>query len=60
MQAKLIQLTDEAWQAIDEVRGKQSRAGFIENLLWRNRAIKATGKKRQPRPKCGPRPRKTK
>lgn len=53
MEAKLIQLTDSLWAAIDAARGPEGRAAFIEGVLWRSRAIRDTGYEREARTERG-------
>jgi len=36
----LIELTDVLWDAIDAVRGEQSRSAWIEDVLLRQRGIR--------------------
>ena len=57
MKKKLIVLSDELWQAIDDARGHAPRNPWIESQLWRLKAIKAgaesTGVQKPERPSDG-------
>ena len=55
MEAKLIGLMPATWAAIDAAREKtgESRAAFIERILWRSAEVKRSGIAKDDRPKHG-------
>jgi hypothetical protein len=53
MKKLLLDLTEPLVAAIDLARGKQSRAAFVEQLLWKSNAIKQTEVKQVDRPTHG-------
>ena len=55
MEKKLIGFTAATWSAIDAAREKtgESRAAFIERVLWRSSEVKKTGEKKEQRPSHG-------
>jgi len=50
LERKLIGLTDGLWAAVDDARGSQPRAVFIEDCLW---LLIGSEEDRKPRPTVG-------